>query len=257
MTEISPDSGCPRKPRVLIITVQQFHGQFPLRRRPFAAIDTKRLHNVLSNLGFEVRLKIDYTAREILQEYKRESQRQHGACFISIISSHGEDGVIYGADSQPVPLRHIYSLFTAQNSPSLAGKAKIFFIQACRGDQLDPGVTLETDHMVEMESALPQEEAFSHYQAIPEATAVHFSTTSDYSAFLTASGSFFFQSLCDLLEEGEQRHWELLRIMTRVNFMVATRFLSRGREIGGKKQMPCFVTKLTQEVFPFTDQQNL
>ncbi|XP_067879367.1 caspase-7-like [Heterodontus francisci] len=251
MTDSLADSGSCLKPRVLIITVQKFSPPSHLRSRSAASRDTKNLHKVLSHLGFKVKFKIDYTAEEILHEYKKESSRNHGSCFISIISSHGEEGVIYGADSHPVKLRDIYSMFTAQSCPTLAGKPKIFFVQACRGLEMDDGVSLQTDGVIETDSGCCKQDSFSHYEAVPEDTAVHFCTSPDHAAFLSPGGSIFLQSLCEVLV-GEERHWELLRIMTRVNCLVAWNFESRG-ENGGKKQMPCFISKLQEEVFPFTD----
>lgn len=39
-------------------------------------------------------------------------------------------------------LENIWHYFTASACPTLAGKPKLFFIQACRGDRLDPGIKL-------------------------------------------------------------------------------------------------------------------
>ncbi|XP_059832928.1 uncharacterized protein LOC132398015 [Hypanus sabinus] len=183
-----------------------------------------------------------------LASYRPQSQRAHGSCFVSILSSHGADGLIYGADGKPVHLRDIYSMFTEKACPALAGKPKIFFVQACRGMQLDDGVYVGED---ETDSCSAEPNSFSHYLAIPDDTAVHFSSSPDYGSFLRATGSVFLQTLCDLLQ-GCQRHWELLKIMTRVNCIVALWFESRGK-YGGKKQMPCFVSKLRHEVYPFSD----
>ena len=68
-------------------------------------------------------------------------------------------------------------------------------------------------------------------------------------------GSVFIQTLCDLLEEDGGRDLEINRIMTRLNYQVAFHFQARGRELAGKKEMPCFVTRLTKEVYPFRDSQ--
>lgn len=69
-------------------------------------------------------------------------------CILIAILSHGELGYIYAKDTH-YKLESIWSYFTASRCPSLAGKPKLFFIQACQGDRLDGGVTLhnrtETD----------------------------------------------------------------------------------------------------------------
>ncbi|KRT78616.1 Peptidase, partial [Oryctes borbonicus] len=68
-------------------------------------------------------------------------------CFLLIVLSHGDKGVLYARDNGYKP-ESVWGPFTADNAPTLAGKPKMFFIQACQGDQLDRGVTLsrtETD----------------------------------------------------------------------------------------------------------------
>lgn len=71
---------------------------------------------------------------------------EHDCLLISILS-HGELGYIYAKDTH-YKLENIWGYFTAPRCPSLAGKPKLFFIQACQGDRLDGGITLsrtETD----------------------------------------------------------------------------------------------------------------
>ena len=87
-------------------------------------------------------------------------------CFLLAVLSHGEMGILYAKDNSYKP-DVLWNKFTADQVPTLAGniadcvyecnvyihghltgKPKIFFIQACQGDQLDAGVTLsrtETD----------------------------------------------------------------------------------------------------------------
>lgn len=67
------------------------------------------------------------------------------------------------------------------------------------------------------------------------------------------SGSVFLQTFCTLLEEEGNRNLELTRLMTRVSHRVAYTFQAKGRTLGGMKEMPCLVTRLTREVFPFAE----
>lgn len=76
-----------------------------------------------------------------------EADHSEHDCLLISILSHGELGYIYAKDTH-YKLESIWSYFTANNCPSLAGKPKLFFIQACQGDRLDGGVILsrtETD----------------------------------------------------------------------------------------------------------------
>lgn len=63
------------------------------------------------------------------------------------VLSHGELGILYARDT-PYKPECLWSPFTADKCPTLAGKPKMFFIQACQGDKLDGGVNMcrtETD----------------------------------------------------------------------------------------------------------------
>ncbi|XP_051540527.1 caspase-3-like isoform X2 [Myxocyprinus asiaticus] len=205
--------------------------------------DTQRLHKILTKLGFSVVIKQDMEAEEIYEAFKAESKKTVKDCFVGVISSHGEEGVVFGADGCPVKLAKIYSYF---GGPSMTGKNKLFLIQACRGHELDGGV--ETDS-----SFSEEEESMSELFSIPIDTAVMYATAPGYGAFMHPLGSAFIQTLCDLLEQEGGPNLELTQLMTRLKYQVAYNFQAKGKMLGGKKQMPCFVTRFTREVFPFMD----
>ena len=64
--------------------------------------------------------------------------------FVCFILSHGSNGIVYGTDG-PVYLEKIFSYFKGNRCQALLGKPKVFFIQACRGEQVDKGVM--ADHV--------------------------------------------------------------------------------------------------------------
>jgi caspase 7 len=64
-------------------------------------------------------------------------------CIAFIIMTHGEEGDILHAKDRSYKLDDmICNKLTADKCPSLAGKPKLFFIQACKGKKYDPGSTL-------------------------------------------------------------------------------------------------------------------
>lgn len=75
--------------------------------------------------------------------------------------------------------------------------------------------------------------------------------SSGYAAFNNPMGSPFLGEFCDLLLEDGQRDLELTRLMTRVSYRLAYNFQAKGKVLAGKKQMPCLLTRMTREVFPF------
>lgn len=72
-----------------------------------------------------------------------------------------------------------------------------------------------------------------------------------YSAFMHPTGSVFLQTFCDLVEECEG--WEITRFLTRLNRCIAFEFEARGKVLQGKKEMPCFISRLTSDFYPFTN----
>lgn len=57
--------------------------------------------------------------------------------------SHGDDGKIYARDLG-YPPNILWKHFTGDNCQTLAGKPKMFFIQACRGENVDDGVSIRS-----------------------------------------------------------------------------------------------------------------
>ncbi|XP_020483958.1 caspase-3 [Labrus bergylta] len=225
--------------RALLVSVAQFDPGVTLKNRPGANKDTKKLHNVLSKLGFKVKIHNDLSADEIDQLFLKESRRPVNDCFLAVLSSHGEEGCVFGADGKPVQLSKIFSYF---DNECMETKAKLFLIQACRGGALDDGV--------EVDSA---GDSFSQQLCVPVDTAAMYATAPGYGAFMHPLGSVFLQTFCTLLKEEGNRNLELTRLLTRLSHRVAYTFQAKGRVLGGKKEMPCLVTRLTREVFPFAE----
>ncbi|XP_077162458.1 caspase-3-like [Paroedura picta] len=241
-----------RKNRALVIVNFDFYrspAQERLPARPGAKKEADRLFKALSDCNYTVELRYDLTAKQICRLYEKECNEDHGDCFVSILSSHGEEGVIFDCKGQPVELTQIYKALSPPGSHKLAGKPKILFIQACRGQEIDPGVWLQTD------SAEAQTDYISHYLSVPEDTTVMFACSPGYAAFINCWESAFLKALLKLLE-GENRQRELTRLMTWINREVAFNFEAKGKHSGGK-EMPCFVTKMVRDVYPFSSQRTV
>lgn len=67
----------------------------------------------------------------------------HHDCILVAILSHGNEGHNICAHDSEYNLASIFPYFTDKQCPTLKGKPKLFFIQACQGTQLDCGITLE------------------------------------------------------------------------------------------------------------------
>ncbi|XP_042331447.1 caspase-3-like [Sceloporus undulatus] len=239
------------KNRALIIVNYDFYrtkSHEKLPSRPGARREAERLIKALSRCNYAVKLRYDLTAKEMEELYEEECNADHGDCFVSIISSHGQEGSVFDCEGQPVELIQIFQALSPQRCHKLMGKPKIFFIQACRGDNIDYGIDYGTD--LQTDSSEPEVDCFSHYLSIPENTAVMFSCSPGYASFINRWESMFLKALLELLE-GEERHLEVARLMTRISWRVAFFFEARGEHAGGR-EMPCFVTNMLEEVYPFS-----
>ncbi|XP_028342804.1 caspase-2 [Physeter macrocephalus] len=67
------------------------------------------------------------------------AHRVTDSCVVALLS-HGVEGGVYGVDGTLLQLQEVFRLFDNANCPSLQNKPKMFFIQACRGDETDRGV---------------------------------------------------------------------------------------------------------------------
>eukprot|EP00057_Strongylocentrotus_purpuratus_P033329 XP_791009.1 PREDICTED: caspase-2-like [Strongylocentrotus purpuratus] len=127
----------------VIINIKNFYNNPDLEERTGTDIDCLNLKYMFEELKFEVSVHKNCTAAEIEEiiEQQRKDNHSRYDCFIIAILSHGEKGdAIYGTDSNLVTLQYIMDQFGSDRCPTLSGKPKLFFVQACRGEKQDKGV---------------------------------------------------------------------------------------------------------------------
>ncbi|RLW00981.1 hypothetical protein DV515_00008369 [Chloebia gouldiae] len=200
-------------------------------------VDAAALRNVFSKLHFRVEEYRDLTAEEIRETVNifQNADHEDKDCFVCCILSHGKKGIIYGVDGQEVPIRELTTSFTAQNCSSLAGKPKVFFIQACQGDAFHKGVAIETD-AVEEDSSVERDARFQ-LDCIPAEAdfLLGMATLQDYVSYRSPKeGTWYIQALCQHLEYSCPRGEDVLTILTAVNQEVSRKTCERD----AKKQMP-------------------
>ncbi|XP_044934487.1 caspase-10 [Mustela putorius furo] len=202
--------------------------------RPGTDKDAEHLKHVFEWLGFSVCVYDNVTKGrldEVLQEYKSHPGHADGDCFVFCVLSHGEYGAVYSSDEILVPIQEITSHFTAQKCPSLAHKPKLFFIQACQGEEIQPPVYIEAD------AVNPEHVAPSLQKSIPNEAdfLLGLATVPGYKALRhMVDGSWYIQSLCHHLKSLVPRNEDILSILTVVNRDVSQKADSKGKW----KQMP-------------------
>ena len=234
----------------LIINNEKFDPQTKLDDRSGSDSDVKQLKKVLEKLLFDVIIRKNQTVQqmEILFEDISKTDHSQNDCFVCVILSHGKDGgIIYGKDKS-VYLNDLISYILPNKCASLAGKPKLFFVQACQGDKYDEGV--EQKDAIGSFGAHP-----SQVQKIPlwaDILIAYSSVPGFYSWRNSILGSWFIQSLCYILEQyGSEL--EIHQIMTKVNYYVAYEYESQtcDKRMNRMKQVPYVASMLTKELkFP-------
>ncbi|XP_037352388.1 caspase-7 [Talpa occidentalis] len=209
--------------------------------------DAEALVKCFRNLGFDVTVHNDCSRAKMEAVLKEVSEQDHknSACFACILLSHGEDdGLIYGTDGL-TSIKELAAPFRGDRCKTLLEKPKLFFIQACRGTELDHGIQADSGFVNETD-------AQQHYKVPVEADFLFaYSTAPGYYSWRSpGTGSWFIQALCKVLNE-HGKSLELMQMLTRVNYTVARDYQSRtdNPDMSEKKQIPCIVSMLTKELY--------
>lgn len=233
-----------RRGKAYIFNHMNFDPAQQLRPRNGTDADRDNLRVCLRQLDFEVEVFNDLPVKEIDRVLESAALEDHSDadCLLVAVMSHGELGILYGRDHSYKPDR-LWSHFSADKCRTLAGKPKMFFIQACQGDQLDHGVKMvRTEHDAASTSyRIPNHADFLIvYSTIP----------GFYSWRNTTAGSWFVQALVHVLQR-EGNTTDLLSILTRVSRKVAFDFQSNvpgDHVMHEKKQIPCVTSMLTRDI---------
>uniref|UniRef100_A0A8C5K663 Caspase-2 n=1 Tax=Jaculus jaculus TaxID=51337 RepID=A0A8C5K663_JACJA len=133
------------RPRGLALVLSNVHftGEKDLEFRSGGDVDHSTLVTLFKLLGYDIHVLHDQTAQEMQEKLQKFAQlpahQVTDSCIVALLS-HGVDGAIYGVDGKLLQLQEVFQLFDNANCPGLQNKPKMFFIQACRGDETDRGV---------------------------------------------------------------------------------------------------------------------
>ncbi len=128
----------------IIINNEHFEGQLS---REGSRIDEQNLIKTFCYLRYRVEVYRDCTSEDMIRIFQAASLRDHceSDSFVCCILSHGVEGKVYGCDSTSIRLDDLTEKLNAYNCKTLAGKPKLFFIQACRGALREAGVRIACD----------------------------------------------------------------------------------------------------------------
>ncbi|XP_077415861.1 caspase-8 isoform X2 [Vanacampus margaritifer] len=211
----------------VIINNEEFLGM-ELKKRRGTQADLNALYPLFTKFGFLVNVHSNLTAEEIRRELNGVATRDFSEddALVVCVLSHGENGCVYGTDEKKVSLRELTQPFTSGLAPTLAGKPKLFFIQACQGGGFQTGTLqcppnprgLDEDRGNQMEAdagpirgvTVPSDADFLLGMAtVPECKSFRNTNT----------GSIYIQELCKQLKRSAEspRDDDILSVLTRVN----------------------------------------
>jgi hypothetical protein len=127
-----------------IINVKTFKGKADkgviLKERRGSKANVERLEDLVKKIGYtnvEKCENLEATEIEKFVENIVEKIDENATSFVCFIQTHGNKGKIYGSDSQPIDVKKLANAF--KNCKHLAGKPKLFFIEACGIHHNDEG----------------------------------------------------------------------------------------------------------------------
>lgn len=232
--------------KCIIINNKNFNKETGMDVRNGTDKDAEALFKCFRNLGFDVVVHNDCSCAKMQDLLRQASEEDHrkSACFACVLLSHGEENLIYGTDGVTA-IKNLTAHFRGDRCKTLLEKPKLFFIQACRGTELDDGIQADS-------GPINETDANPRYKVPVEADFLFaYSTVPGYYSWRSpGSGSWFVQALCSILNE-HGKSLEILQILTRVNNRVARHFQSHSDDplFHEKKQIPCVVSMLTKELY--------
>ncbi|KAM9488010.1 caspase-2 isoform 2-T2 [Clarias gariepinus] len=133
-------------PRGLALVLSNVHFEAELSdldTRRGGEVDEEVLRRLFTELDFTVCLKKDLTLqamRACIEKFARRPEHAESDCCVVCLLSHGVEGSVFGIDGKLLELEWVFEQFDNAHCTLLQNKPKMFFIQACRGEEMDCGV---------------------------------------------------------------------------------------------------------------------
>lgn len=239
-------------------------------RRDCAKHDARICEIAFKKLGYDVRTYWDMPRKEFNNILETVKLADHTDCdsLVVVFMSHGgiheyrNQEFIWTYDKE-VNTSELWKNFTPEKCPSLAGKPKMFFIQACRGEEVDKGVQLKRPKglNVNTDAIKPKTELEQDY-AIPLHADMLMMWASYPGMFAFKSrnngmnGSVFLHFLSRVLTD-YARSEDLSSMLIRITREVAIHYESYvpGSDLDKNKQVPQTVSTLMRKVHFFSTSQ--
>jgi len=240
-----------RRGKALIFNHEKYKQERMLAPRYGTNLDRDELEKTLKSMNFDVNVYNDLKWIEIEEILENVSEEDHADvdCLLIVALTHGDLGILEAFDG-PYKIDKLWFNFMGDKCPSLAGKPKIFLIQACQGHELMDGVSPPGSP-----PGSSGYDGLNHYMIPTHADVlIVCSTVPDFVSWRTKKGSPFIMTLCSVLEDDRCSNVkdDFLSLLTRVSGLISKEFESncpKSPSEHGKKQIPCITSMLTKKIF--------
>ncbi|NP_001296709.1 caspase-3-like [Hydra vulgaris] len=245
---------CVRKGLLVVFNFVNFNHY--VTPRYAAHSDVNEFVTYFKEKNFSIEKHLDLTKRELIVECNKVVSRKDIEgydCIMVLISSHGNQTGIICKDNETILLNDIIEIFSGQKSRIQIQTPKIFFIQACRGDEDDKGIYILQKSSLN-DCTLMSDSATKPFSFCKNVF-VAYSTTENKKAYSypyhpvksknsgKLYGSWFILCLLSIFKEYSEKD-DLLTMLTRVNKAMC---LYGDEE--EKKQISSQVNRLTYKIY--------
>ncbi|XP_055537518.1 caspase-7-like [Wyeomyia smithii] len=248
--------------KVLIFNQVEFIDHEKYEERDGTKRDVERLYSTLPRLGFrqeDIIVYEDYSASNIervAEKLENDKDLIESDCLMVVILTHGEEDDLLMAHDGSYHLYKFLDHFTPSALNSMAGKPKIFIIQACRGGKLDRGVQLRRKLLV-TDSVQDRVDSQSEIFTYPDFAdfLIVMSSHHGHKSFRNEKGSWLIQELCNVIESCDLKSSSIIDILIETNNAVSKRISNADGIHDKKKQISSFYTTFTKQLY-FTPSGN-
>ncbi|XP_065075296.1 caspase-7-like [Ochlerotatus camptorhynchus] len=240
-----------KRGKVLIFNHETFEEKVGCKDRPGTDQDVARLNQVLPQLGFQtedIEVYNNISKGEIngiAENLKNNADLEISDCLVVVILTHGIKNDKLVANDGEYHLYEFIENFNPTTLKSMAGKPKLFIIQACRGIKVDDGVNLMAYSARDQVDSQPD---IRPYPEFPDLFVVQ-SSHHGHKAFRDKQeGSWLIQDLCNAIHSCDLETDSIYDILTETNNAISKR-LSEAKEYRDKKQIASIYSTLTKKLY--------
>ena len=229
-----------KRGKALVINMQTYDAPnpFKLKERVWSVRDVDNLKNTLEYLEFDFKLCQNFTKSQIEQEIKEMASsvdHSNSDCFLCVVMSHGNEDKIVTSDNKLMSFEEIMA--PIKQCSSLSDKPKLFFFQACRGENeikkhiktrpdssesKSSGQDITDNHPKDNKSISDSSNTNKKTEISTKTDLlVYNATLPDHYAFGTeAEGTYFIKSVCEVFNDAYKNvpnNLPLSQMITKIN----------------------------------------